>query len=95
MKRIVVFFTLLLLAFGGNKALAQDKKDWGNIYVDASFFYTYASGEFLFFLPESKSAAKWYFAAEEVHRVNGGKWQNYPWFDYSGEPAEPYAALKK
>lgn len=40
MKRIVVFFTLLLLAFGGNKALAQDKKDWGNIYVDASFFYS-------------------------------------------------------
>ena len=63
--------------------------------VDAGFFYTYASGEFLFFLPESKSAAKWCFAAEEVHRVNGGKWQNYPWFDYSGEPAEPYAALKK
>lgn len=63
--------------------------------VDAGFFYTYASGEFLFFLPESKSAAKWCFAVEEVHRVNGGKWQNYPWFDYSGEPAEPYAALKK
>lgn len=63
MKRIVVFFTLLLLAFGGNKALAQEsdhvladpqpenlpssfpsgikeKKDWGNIYVEASFLYS-------------------------------------------------------
>ena len=63
MKRIVVFFTLLLLAFGGNKALAQEsdhvladpqpenlpssspsgtkeKKDWGNIYVEASILYS-------------------------------------------------------
>lgn len=50
MKQIVVFFTLLLLAFGGNKALAQDKKDWGNIYVEAGISYSVGShtGEGIF-----------------------------------------------
>lgn len=50
MKQIVVFFTLLLLAFGGNKALAQDKKDWGNIYMEAGISYSVGShtGEGIF-----------------------------------------------
>lgn len=51
--------------------------------VDASFFYTYAyNGEFLQFKPDRESCMRWAFAVEEVYRVNGGKWQNYPWFDY-------------
>ena len=50
--------------------------------VDGSFFYTYASGEFLQFTPDKPSCMRWSFAVEEVYRTNGGKWQNYPWFDY-------------
>ena len=53
--------------------------------VDASFFYTYASGEFLFFVPDGNSCVKWQLSVEEVYRTNGGKWQNYPWFNYDGE----------
>lgn len=53
--------------------------------VDASFFYTYASGEFLYFVPQSKSCTKWQLSVEEVYRTNGGKWQNYPWFNYEEE----------
>lgn len=56
--------------------------------VDGSFFYTYASGEFLLFTPESPSCMRWSFAVEEVYRINGGKWQNYPWFDYDKEGFE-------
>lgn len=50
--------------------------------VDGSYFYTYASGEFLQFVPDAISSMRWSLAVEEVHRVNGGKWQNFPWFDY-------------
>ena len=51
--------------------------------VDGSFFYTYASGEFLCFTPDSPSSMRWSLAVEEVYRVCGGKWKNYPWFDYN------------
>ncbi len=50
--------------------------------VDGSFFYTYASGEFLCFTPDVPSCMRWSLAVEEVYRTNGGKWDNYPWFDY-------------
>ena len=50
--------------------------------VDGSFFYTYASGEFLQFIPDTPSCMRWSLAVEEVYRTNGGKWQNFPWFDY-------------
>lgn len=50
--------------------------------VDGSFFYTYASGEFLLFTPDTPSSLRWLFAVEEIYRVNGGKWQNFAWFDY-------------
>lgn len=52
--------------------------------TDASIFYTFAhEGEYYEFTPlESKTAMKWMLCTEEVHRCYGGKWQNYPWFDY-------------
>lgn len=53
--------------------------------VDGSFFYTYASGEFLQFTPDIPSCMRWSLAVEEVYRTNGGKWRNYPWFDYDKE----------
>ncbi len=53
--------------------------------VDGSFFYTYSSGEFLLFTPDSPSCMRWSLAVEETYRANGGKWKNYPWFDYSAK----------
>lgn len=53
--------------------------------VDGSFFSTYASGEFLMFTPDSPSSVRWNMAIEEIYRVNGGKWQNFHWFDYDKE----------
>lgn len=55
--------------------------------TDASIFYTFAhNGEYYEFMPlESKTAIKWLLCTEEIHRINGGKWQNYPWFDYDKE----------
>lgn len=51
--------------------------------VDGSFFCTYASGEFLMFTPDSPSSVRWNMAIEEIYRHHGGKWQNFPWFDYN------------
>ena len=34
------------------------------------------------FTPDRYAAIRMNFAIEEIHRVNGGKWQNFPWFDY-------------
>ena len=52
--------------------------------TDASVFYTFAhGGEYYEFTPvESKTAMKWMLCTEEIHRINGNKWQNYPWFNY-------------
>lgn len=60
------------------------------INIDASFLCTYASGEFLMFTPDRYSAIRMNFAIEEVHRENGGKWQNFPWFDYDKLGFEEY-----
>ena len=56
--------------------------------VDGSFFCTYASGEFLMFTPDSPSSVRWNMAIEEIYRVNGGKWQNFSWFDYDKQGFE-------
>lgn len=55
--------------------------------TDASVFYTFAhNGTYYEFTPlESKTAMKWLLCTEEIHRINGGKWQNYHWFDYDDE----------
>lgn len=56
--------------------------------VDGSFFYTYASGEFLLFTPDTPSSLRWLLAVEEIYRLHGGKWQNFPWFDYDRQGFE-------
>ena len=58
--------------------------------TDASVFYTFANhGEYFEFTPlESKTAMKWMLCTEEIHRINGGKWQNYPWFNYDDIDSE-------
>ncbi|MDE7454790.1 MAG: 1-acyl-sn-glycerol-3-phosphate acyltransferase [Clostridia bacterium] len=71
----------------------RDGKDWEVfipreqisttiINIDASFLCTYASGEFLMFTPDRYASVRLNFAIEEIYRIHGGKWQNFPWFDY-------------
>ena len=45
--------------------------------TDASRFYTFVKGEFIEFYPHRNSVIKWFLVTEELHRLHGGKWQNY------------------
>lgn len=47
--------------------------------TDVSRFYTFVDGEFCEFYPGRDSAELWMQATEELHRLNGGSWQDYPW----------------
>ena len=44
--------------------------------TDISRFYTFVEGEFVEFYPEGRTVLRWDHLVEEMHRVNGGKWQN-------------------
>lgn len=46
--------------------------------TDISRFYTFFEDEFLEFYPETQSVEKWFLAAEELHRLAGGQWRNFP-----------------
>ena len=46
--------------------------------TDVSRFYTFFEGEFFEFFPETESVAKWLLATEELHRMSGGEWKNFP-----------------
>lgn len=35
-------------------------------------------GNFLEFFPKRETTATWLFATEEMHRLNGGTWKNFP-----------------
>ena len=45
--------------------------------TDVSRFYTFYKGEFVEFYPENKTVEKFFLATEEIHRLNGGKWQDF------------------
>ena len=45
--------------------------------TDASRFYTFVKGEFIEFYPHRDSVINWFLVTEELHRLHGGKWQNY------------------
>lgn len=47
--------------------------------TDVSRFYTFVDGEFIEFYPERDSAELWFMATEEMHRANGGLWQDFEW----------------
>lgn len=47
--------------------------------TDVSRFYTFVDGEFTEFYPERDSAELWMLATEEMHRAQGGLWQDFPW----------------
>ena len=48
--------------------------------TDVSRFYTFSGpgGEFLEFYPEHETVEKWFMAEEELHRLLGGKWRDFP-----------------
>ncbi len=46
--------------------------------TDVSRFYTFVENEFYEFFPETQSVEKWFMAAEELHRLMGGQWRNFP-----------------
>ena len=49
--------------------------------TDVSRVYTFFNGEFYEFYPEHECIAKWLLATEELHRMHGGEWKNFPWAD--------------
>ena len=47
--------------------------------TDISRFYTFVDGEFIEFYPDRRDVLRWDHLTEEMHRINGGKWQNTPY----------------
>lgn len=45
--------------------------------TDLSRFYTFYKGQFVEFYPENNVVEKFFLATEEIHRLNGGKWQDF------------------
>ncbi len=45
--------------------------------TDVSRFYTFVGGEFVEFYPEQNVVEKFFLATEEIHRLNGGRWQDF------------------
>ena len=45
--------------------------------TDLSRFYTFYKGEFYEFYPKNITTEKWFLATEEIHRRQGGKWQDF------------------
>ena len=45
--------------------------------TDVSRFYTFVDGQFVEFYPEHKVVEKFFLATEEIHRLNGGSWQDF------------------
>ena len=58
--------------------LRPDQVPTYGMCTDVSRFYTFYKGEFHEFFPERESVAKWLFATEEIHRMAGGRWRNFP-----------------
>ena len=49
------------------------------MWTDISRFYTFVDGEFVEFYPDRRDVLRWDHLTEEMHRINGGKWQNTPY----------------
>ena len=45
--------------------------------TDVTRFYTFFNNEFHEFYPESNIVMKWFMATEELHRLMGGRWQDF------------------
>ncbi|MBO4355566.1 MAG: 1-acyl-sn-glycerol-3-phosphate acyltransferase [Clostridia bacterium] len=56
--------------------ISSDNLPTYGMCTDISRIYTFIDGDFIEFYPESNDVLKWLHLTEEVHRANGGKWQN-------------------
>ena len=68
------------LKYEGGKesfALTLDQTPTYGMCTDVSRFYTFVNGEFKEFYPEGPVTEKWFLATEELHRMHGGKWQDF------------------
>ena len=45
--------------------------------TDTSRFYTFLNGKFIEFYPETPCVLKFFLITEELHRLHGGKWQDF------------------
>ncbi len=45
--------------------------------TDVSRFYTFVDGKFYEFYPETRCVEKFFLLTEELHRLSGGKWQDF------------------
>lgn len=46
--------------------------------TDVSRFYTFYHGEFMEFYPLKSTVEEFFLATEEIHRLGGGPWQDFP-----------------
>ena len=46
--------------------------------TDVTRFYTFFNGTFFEFYPKNNVVMKWFIATEELHRLSGGKWRDFP-----------------
>lgn len=46
--------------------------------TDVSFFSTFLNGDYIEFYPKNESTGKWLHITEELHRITGGQWKNFP-----------------
>ncbi len=47
--------------------------------TDITRFYTFVDGEFVEFYPDEDVVEEFFLATEELHRLNGGLWQDFKW----------------
>ena len=55
---------------------SKDLPSYG-MCTDVSRFYTFYNGKFVEFYPNKPCVEKFFLATEEIHRLNGGKWQDF------------------
>jgi len=60
-------------------AIASAQLPTYGMCTDISRFYTFVDGRFLEFYPDAGDVLLWDHLTEELHRYQGGKWQNTPY----------------
>ena len=58
--------------------LKPDQVPTYGMCTDVTFFYTFYKNDYYEFIPETESTAKWLLCTEEIHRLTGGAWKDFP-----------------